>query len=220
MDTRSSRFSTANIDDQPQVRLQRPGKVDLWHIELDRVPEALLQHLSSLDLREVAQITSRAERKTFLKVRCAIRSVLAQYLGCTPDCMEFELGPGGLCLASPASLLRFHLSHSENLLLVAVTFARQVGIDVEYMRADLPFETLADYYFDPRDASRLRRLDHSDRMCHFYQEWTSSEASRRVVDQSSNSQRCCVLNFTPAKGFSAALAVEGEDFQLDWHRWL
>jgi hypothetical protein len=51
-----------------------------------------------------------------------------------------------------------------------------------------------------------------------------SEASRRVVNQSkisgTGANRCCVLNFTPAKGFSAALAVEGEDFQLDWHRWL
>jgi 4'-phosphopantetheinyl transferase len=220
MDTRSSRFSTANIDDEPRVRLGSPGKVDIWHVELDRVSETMMEHLSSQDLREVGRIPSREERSTFLKVRSAVRSVLAQYLGCSPDSMEFEQQPGGLSLASPASLLRFHLSHSENLLLVAVTFARQVGIDVEFMRADLPFETLADYYFDPRDARRLRYLADSDRMRHFYQEWTSSEASRRVVNHSTDSQRCCVLNFTPAKGFSAALAVEGEDFQLDWHRWL
>jgi len=209
---------------QPRRRLNTPGKVDLWHIELDRVPLGLQQHLSALDLREAGRIGSARERETFLKVRCVLRSVLAPYLGCPAGEMEFEQHPTGLCLASPASLLRFNLSHSENLLLVAVTFARQVGIDVEFMRPDLPFDTLADYYFDPRDAYRLRHLDNSDRMRHCYQEWTSSEASRRVVNQSRNSgtgaNRCCVLNFTPAKGFSAALAVEGEDFQLDWHRWL
>jgi hypothetical protein len=220
MDTRSSRFSVSNFDNQPQARLGRPGKVDLWHVELDRLPENLMDHLSSRDLREAARMTIRDERKTFLKIRCVIRAILARYLDCAPDSMEFEQQPGGLCLVSPASLLRFHLSHSANLLLVAVTFARQVGIDVEFMRADLPFETLADYFFDPRDAHRLRDLADSERMRHFYQEWTSSEASRRVVSNTTDSQRCCVLNFTPAKGFSAALAVEGEDFQLDWHRWL
>jgi 4'-phosphopantetheinyl transferase len=200
------------------------GKVDIWQIELDRVPVTLQQNLSALDLREAARIVSAGEREVFLKVRCALRSILAQYLRCADDAMEFEQQAGGLGLASPSSLIRFNLSHSENLLLVAVTFARQVGIDVEFMRADLPFETLADYYFDPRDAHRLRHLGHSDRMRHFYQEWTSSEASRRVVNHSKlagdQSSRCCVLNFTPVSGFSAALAVEGEDFQLDWHRWL
>lgn len=224
MDSRSRRFSAVIPECQPRQRINAPGKVDLWHIELDRVPVALQQHLSALDLREAGRIGAAEEREAFLRVRCALRSVLAQYLGCPASEMEFEQHTSGLCLAAPASLLRFHLSHSENLLLVAVTFARQVGIDVEFMRADLPFDTLADYYFDPRDAYRLRHLDHSDRMRHFYQEWTSSEASRRVANQSrisgKGANRCCVLNFTPAKGFSAALAVEGEDFQLDWHRWL
>jgi hypothetical protein len=27
------------------------------------------------------------------------------------------------------------------------------------------------------------------------------------------------LNLTPARGFSAALSVEGRDFQSDWRRW-
>jgi 4'-phosphopantetheinyl transferase len=221
MDSRSRRFSASISNIQPRMRVCEPGKVDLWHIELDRVPVALQQHLSSSDFREAGRIGTECERRTFLRIRSTLRSVLAPYVGSNPDDLEFSSEPGGICLTAPASLLRFHLSHSENLLLVAVTFARQVGVDVEFMRADLPFETLADFYFDPRDAWRLRHLAHSDRMRHFYQEWTSSEARRCVAgDCRTSASRWCVLNFTPAEGFSAALAVEGEDFCLDWHRWL
>ena len=217
MDNRSRRFSEAKLHLQPRVKAAEPGKVDLWHVELERVPLELRQHLSTSDWHEAKRIGAASEREAFLKIRSATRMILSSYLDCPPDSLEFDHDAEGLRLTAPHSLLRFHLSHSENLLLVAVTFARQIGVDVEYMRANLPFEALAEHYFDPRDAQRLHQLAHSDRMRHFYQEWTSSEATRRVVD---HTKRCCVLSFTPAKGFSAALAVEGEAFRLDWHRWL
>jgi 4'-phosphopantetheinyl transferase len=223
MHSRSRRFSTTTFTDRPRAGLECPGKVDLWQADLECISVALRRHLSAHDWQESRLIGSDTECEIFLKVRSAIRSVLAGYLECSPEEMEFERHPGGLRLAAPNTLLRFHHSHSANLLLVAVSFARQVGLDVEYMRDDLPFETLADYYFDPRDARTLRYLEESDRMRHFYQEWTSSEASRHVANQSNPSghhgKRWSLLNFTPARGFSAALAVEGGDFQLDWRRW-
>lgn len=208
---------------RPRAGLACPGKVDLWQADLERVPVALRLNLSVRDWQEARLIRPETEREIFLKVRSAIRAVLAGYLECPPEEMEFERHAGGLHLAAPNTLLRFHHSHSANLLLVAVSFARQVGLDVEFMRDDLPFETLADYYFDPRDAWTLRHLERSDRMRHFYQEWTSSEASRHVANHGTHSgrrtNRWSLLNFTPARGFSAALAVEGGDFQLDWRRW-
>lgn len=219
MDTRSSRFSTANLEDWPQASLGAPGKVDLWHIELPRVPVSLRQHLSLRDWDEAQRIGSVSEREAFIRIRSALRSVLAQYLGCPPENLEFEQRANGLQISEPCTLLRFHHSYSGNLLLVAVSFARQVGLDVEFMRDDLPFEMLADYYFDPRDARRLRHLARTDRMRHFYQEWTSSEARRHVESPVSGDSRWSLLSFTPARGFSAALAVEGGDFQLDWRRW-
>jgi 4'-phosphopantetheinyl transferase len=165
------------------------------------------------------QIGAVSEREAFIRVRSALRAVLAQYLECPPEDLEFERCSGGLRLSEPKTLLRFHHSHSANLLLVAVSFARQVGLDVEFMRDDLPFEMLADYYFDPRDARCLRHLAQTDRVRQFYQEWTSSEARRHVEKPATDGKRWSLLSFTPARGFSAALAVEGGDFKLDWRRW-
>lgn len=219
MHRRSRRFSAAEIEDFPPIEMETPGKVDLWHIELHGIPVALREHLSLQDWDEARRITLEPERETFIRVRSALRSVLGRYLDYPPEDLEFEQQAAGLHLKAPNTLLRFHHSHSANLLLVAISFARQVGLDVEFMRDDLPFEMLADFYFDPRDARRLRHLARSDRMQHFYQEWTSSEASRHVVKPTSEGSRWSLLSFTPAQGFSAALAVEGGDFQLDWRRW-
>ena len=216
MQPRSRRFSTADCS---PTKLDRPGKVDLWHIELTRLPLALRQHLSLAEWQEARGIALENERDTFIQVRAALRSVLARYLDCPPEDLAFEPHAGGLHLVAPNTLLRFHHSHAGNLLLVAVSFARKVGLDLEFMRDDLPFEMLADFYFDPRDARRLRHLARSDRMRHFYQEWTSSEARRHVAKPSSESGRWSLLSFTPARGFSAALAVEGGDFELGWRRW-
>lgn len=219
MSPRSSRFSTECLQDSTQKVRTQPGKVDLWHIELPKVPVAMRQYLSLRDWDEAQKVGAVSEREGFIRVRSALRAVLAQYLDCSPEDLEFEHHAGGLRLSEPSSLLRFHHSHSANLLLVAVSFARQVGLDVEFMRDDLPFEMLADYYFDPRDARCLRDLAQTDRVRQFYQEWTSSEARRHVEKPSSDSNRWSLLSFTPAQGFSAALAVEGGDFQLGWRRW-
>lgn len=67
--------------------------------------------------------------------RWALRQVLARYLNEDPAEIELRTGEHGKpALADPAATLRFNLSHSGELALVAVTQGREVGVDVQKIK--------------------------------------------------------------------------------------
>lgn len=72
----------------------------------------------------------------------ALRKVLARYLDEDPSEIELREGTHGKpALADLSSPLRFNLSHSGDLALVAVTQGREVGVDIQKIkpRRDLAF---------------------------------------------------------------------------------
>jgi phosphopantetheinyl transferase len=71
-----------------------------------------------------------AERWT--AARWALRGVLAHYLDQPPEAIALRIGERGKpALADPGAPLRFNLSHSDELAMVAIGNEREVGIDVQ-----------------------------------------------------------------------------------------
>ena len=204
----------------------RAGEVHLWRAALLPAPE-IRDALTKSEWMQANRFQHERERERFIATRGLLRLILAKYVDGDPGDLEFCTGPFGKPeLSSPATALRFNLSHSDDLLLLAVTHGREVGVDLEFMRPEVPFETLADHYFDPDDAWDLRLLKPADRPWKFYDIWTSTEAQlkasgtgiahgMRVIDP----DRWSMHKLTPAAGYAAALAVEGGDFQLGCWSW-
>jgi 4'-phosphopantetheinyl transferase len=71
--------------------------------------------------------------------------------------------------------LRFSLSHSGDLALVAIALGSPVGIDVEHMRRDVSVDTVASP-FSEREQERIRALPPDLRPLGFYNCWTRKEA--------------------------------------------
>lgn len=72
--------------------------------------------------------------------RWALREILGRYLGLPGAELRFETGRHGKPrLAFPEGELVFNLSHSSSLALVAVGH-REVGVDVEWIRAKRPVD--------------------------------------------------------------------------------
>ena len=204
----------------------RAGEVHLWRAALTPTPE-IRDALTKSEWMEANRFQHERERERFIATRGLLRLILAKYVEGDPGDLEFCIGAFGKPeLSSPATALRFNLSHSDDLLLLAVTHGREVGVDLEFMRPEVPFETLADHYFDPDDAWDLRLLQPADRPWKFYDIWTSTEAQlkasgtgiahgMRVIDP----DRWSMHKLTPAVGYAAALAVEGGEFQLECWSW-
>ncbi len=166
------------------------------------------------------------DRQHYIASRSALREILGGYVPSAPGELRFvrnEFGKPSLA----GSLLRFSLSHSEELMLLAVTHGREVGVDLEAVRENLSFEMLSDHYFPPEDQWQLRITPEPQRRAKFFDLWTRTEAQLKVrgvglggSPKFDDAERFTLRSFEPAEGFAAALAVEGHDFDLSCWQWM
>jgi phosphopantetheinyl transferase len=109
--------------------------VDVWRADLDGAPEWLEDLLCANERARAARIVHERNRVRWARSRGMLRLLLARYLDADPRELRFGLGAHGkpALQGGPAqdSDLRFNLSHSEELLLVAVTAGVEVGADIE-----------------------------------------------------------------------------------------
>lgn len=128
-----------------------------------------------------------AVARRWVAARWALRGVLSRYLAEDPAGIELRFGKRGKpALADPQASLRFNLSHSGELALIAVCIDREIGVDVERIGSK------------PAD---------------FYLAWTQREATAKCLGTGlwaplpDTPVAVSALDAEP--GFAAAVAVAG-----------
>ena len=182
----------------------------------------------------------------FIITRGALRCILAYYLDLTPRDVRFRYGSYGkpaLDTDQNAADLRFNLSHTESLALLAVAPKRELGIDVERVRAGMAREGIAERFFAPVEVAALRALPAHRQDDAFFACWTRKEAYVKArgeglsipLDQFVVSlapdQPAALLqvaldpgevehwslhDLDAGPGYRAALLVEGQNPKLSW----
>jgi 4'-phosphopantetheinyl transferase len=135
--------------------------------------------LMSEDERErAARFRIGRVRSRFINRRGLLRILLAQYAECDPSALRFTQNQWGkpTLTGGGTARLQFNASHSDGVALVAVTLDSAVGIDVERHRLDVDCLELADRFFSPDEADRLRRADEPLRRTLFFTLWCCKEA--------------------------------------------
>jgi 4'-phosphopantetheinyl transferase len=105
-----------------------------------------------------------------------MRRILASYLGQAPESLSFREGPGGKPELVPQAVdpLRFNLSHSKSIALLAVALEAEVGVDVEDVR---PIEPgVAERHFSAAELAGMAELRGKAWLDAFYRCWTRKEA--------------------------------------------
>jgi 4'-phosphopantetheinyl transferase len=134
---------------------------------------------------------SRAERFRFEKDRIkyifsqgVLRQVLGGYLRTSPERIEFksnEFGKPFLDERVGNRELLFNMSNSEDVVVVAVTTGRAVGVDVEHLRPIDEINSMASYYFSANELALLSAAPCHQREHVFYVCWTRKEAYIKAV---------------------------------------
>ena len=225
--------------------------VHVWRVALD-VGEAVLARLRETladdERRRAERFHFEKDRRHFTAGRGALRSILAGYLGRRPQDVRFTYTNYGKPLLADESgmALRFNLTHSHGLALLAVALGRDVGVDVERVRDNLEGEQLAERFFSPREVAALLALPPALRREAFFHCWTRKEAYIKAngkglslpLDQfdvslhpdepaallathhdPAEAGRWSMRSLAPGDGFAAALAVEGQSWRLWCGHW-
>lgn len=171
----------------PPERLSLSGDaVHVWLIELAQ-PAAVVDALGRLlneDERERAgRFHFARDRRAFTVARGVTRQILARYLEAEPGSVRFEQGARGKPFLARGDL-RFNLSHSGGLALLAVARGREVGVDVEEVRELEDAWSIAARFFSPGESEKLRGVPGSAAGgAAFFNCWTRKEAFIKALGE-------------------------------------
>lgn len=228
-----------------------PDEVHVWRATLDQPATGMarfMQVLSPDERARAARFHFEADRKRHIIGRGLSRMVLGHCLGRPASELEFECnehGKPGLPRGIRPSL-QFNISHSGELVLVALTAERALGIDVERMQPRMANEEVAARFFSANECAVLTALSADVKSAAFFACWTRKEAYLKArgdglslaLDQfdvafapgqaprlietrhdPAEARRWTLHAFDPGHGCQAALAVEGSDWRLKFWEW-
>lgn len=224
----------------------------VWLAELEQ-PENTFRRLSAVLARDELSCAQRfhfeRDRQHYIVARGVLRSILSLYLKLPPAKVQFGYGPRGkptLAAACGDGRLRFNLSHSHELALYAVTFERELGIDIEFMRPLDDAESVASHFFSAREQETLRNLPAHLKHQGFFNCWTRKEAYIKALGEGlyqpldefdvsltpdepsqllavrgkpGEVNRWSLYAIQPPTGYAAALIVEGSGWQVKRWQW-
>jgi 4'-phosphopantetheinyl transferase len=182
-----------------------PDDVHIWMAFPDSIPDPALlaayRELMTADERERQQrFRLERHRHQFLVARALVRTMLSRLGGAAPDRWRFSTNRHGRPeIVSPGGLppLRFNLSHTEGIVVCAVAFERDIGVDVEDAHRKRIAMELADRYFSREEACGLHALPSSRQRDRFLEYWTLKEA------------------YIKAKGMGLAIPLERFSFHME-----
>jgi len=152
--------------------------VEVHLVTLAAEPErfALLESLLSPDERaRAARLVFAEHRHHFTVCRGTLREILGRSTGVEPRALAFVQNEYGKP-ALPEGRLRFNVSHSAGLALIAVSAHRELGVDIERMNRRVAEERIAERFFSPNEAAKLRALPVEEQTHAFFRCWTRKEA--------------------------------------------
>jgi 4'-phosphopantetheinyl transferase len=243
---------TLHWDFPPNQRLLTDRRVHVWAANLDKPAERISsreQILSRDEQKRAQQFKFEADRNRFVAGRGLLRNMLSSYLQTDPAKLRFKYSKRGkpdLEGIPERDTVYFNVAHSKDLILIAVTRACAVGIDVEWIRPMSDAEDIAARFFSARETAKLMAGPKDRRTSAFFSLWTRKEAwlkatgdgisemlnevevsflpdePAKVLAISGNveaARRWTLLDLSPAPGFAAAVAVEARDLQFSCWQW-
>src|SRR6218665_1112851 len=112
----------------------------------------------------------------------ALRGILGCSLGRSPDAIELRTDANGNpCLADVPSPLRFNLSHSAGMALVAVSWRHEVGVDIERWSESAHLMAMVARYFSVSEKAAFLSLADEQRVPGFHRWWTLKEACLKAT---------------------------------------
>lgn len=216
-----------------------PDAIHVWVCRLD-VPNwrdwLRPGWLSADELVQAERFAFEPLRRRFVICRASLRAILGHYLQRPPGELTFAQGPYGkpyLNAPRARGRIRFNVSHSGELALVAIGGRREVGVDLERIRPVDDIRAIVERSFAPAERLAFDRVPPPCQLSIFYRHWTLKEAylkacgvgvsralaevdvSRaagqplRLSDAAGRPRYWRGRTLDPAPGYFGALVVEG-----------
>lgn len=163
--------------------------IDVWlafyrEPSYDALSHSPHELLDAQEHEQCLRFRSADDRRCYLVTRALERTVLSRYVSHPPREWRFGRNSFGrpyirreiVSIYKAADDLRFNVSHTGGLIAFAITWGREIGVDVENMDTRVSPVDIADRFFAPGEAAALARIDPARRQYRFFEYWTFKEA--------------------------------------------
>jgi 4'-phosphopantetheinyl transferase len=120
------------------------------------------------------------DRRSYLVTRALVRTVLSRYCDVAPKDWAFTQNRYGRPAISKefedARRIAFNVSHTQGLVILAVSSGRELGVDTENISVRQGMAAVADRFFSEREVKALRAAPESARERCFFELWTLKES--------------------------------------------
>lgn len=164
----------------PPLLVLAAHAVHIWRAWLDQSPAPYAPLLSADESERASRFHFERDRRRYTVGHGIVRQILSRYVGLPPAALTFQQEPYGKPSLTHSSLA-FNLSHSQEVLLLAVSLTRMVGVDVEFMRPMRDLFGIARTAFSDVERRALVAVPEADRVTAFFQIWTRKEAFIKAV---------------------------------------
>jgi 4'-phosphopantetheinyl transferase len=175
--------------ERPPVQLSiSRSELHVWRVNLDDINyqlEYLISLLSPEETKRSKRFIFDRDRHCYQVTHSMKRLILANYLDCDPQCLHFKIEsygkPALANLQSPLKI-QFNISHSRDLILIAITVEDQIGIDIEYSDKKKSIESLSETIFSPSEMKFFLTLkSQREKEKTFFRCWTRKEAYLKAI---------------------------------------
>jgi 4'-phosphopantetheinyl transferase len=224
--------------------------VDVWRVRLlpHRSQAGAESVLSPDEIARAERFRFARDRQRFVECRSIVRRILGRYLEIPAQEIGFRYEASGkpeITENQNPQRLRFNISHSLDLAVIAVVAGLAIGVDIEKIRPEVECLELAQRFFSEKEYQTLLRLPATDKQRAFFACWTRKEAFikargeglslplsgfsvsvipdakaelQEVESDPSTISRWALMNLEPGEGYIGALAVEGSARRIHFCR--
>jgi 4'-phosphopantetheinyl transferase len=216
--------------------------IHIWWAKINSPEFDVAEINSFLSIEEknrAERFTSDHLRQRFIISHGILRFLLGHYIDNSPSSLVFlndHKGKPYLKDFGNGSRLCFSLSHSHDMALCGVSWNRQIGVDVEFVRPVLSLESIVQRYFSKPELESMLNTSPEDRNMLFFQYWTMKEAYLKATGEGLTGLRNIQIDYDTQKPpfhiafmtdssknkwatqwislfpeYSASVSIEGED---------
>lgn len=163
--------------------------------------------LSAEEREKSAQFYFEKDRTRYIVAHGALRFIIAKYLDSPPERLVFRRNHYGKPSVHDDAF-SFNMSHSGDLVLMAIVKNRPIGVDVEMVKDGIDYMSVVENYFSDMEVAMLKQIPDSFRRNAFFYGWTRKEAYIKAKGMGLS---------IPLKSFTVSLAPGQPAALLDHH---
>lgn len=200
------------------LAVDAPKDVRVWRVDIDLDAPLERANAGLLDANELARahrFIRHEDAARFVTMRACLRRLLAAELDIEPSKLQFDIDTNGRPFLSMPHAPDFNVSHSGAHGLIAMSFERRVGVDIEEMRPSFDWHELEASVLHHADKRVIDAMPEAQRSGAFFACWTAKEALLKAHGEGIGGKALTMNSFSvlPRNGVRYAISAEAGAFE-------